>query len=297
MNAHILMHALFGRPDDNAGHDPICLGSTGMSGRADSGALRLHSRVDLHQLIWLEEGFVEVMLQGGMTRLPAPAVISVPPPVQGVEFGGEPRGVSLALSHDCLDRITLQLEGAALMVKHRVYAIGGHVLGKHENGIAEIFSRIVLECRKDHLHRRPALFANATLLVVEMARLLNLQNQSGDQALPLKSRVVFRNFKALIEAHFRDHWKISEYAAALSTNERSLRRICRALSGFTPAEILQQRIILEAKRGLSFTDKTVSEICYGLGFADPAHFTKYFVNNLGVSPTAYRAQRLIHFYG
>src|SRR5690606_38350784 len=163
--------------------------------------------------------------------------------------------------------------------------------------IGDIVKRIARECSEDHPHRRQALFANVTLLVVEMARLLNMQSKGVDHALPLRDRVVFRNFKALVEAHFRDHWKISRYAVALSTSERSLRRICRALSGSTPAEILQQRIVLEAKRALFFTDKSVTVICYDLGFTDPAHFTKYFISNLGVSPTAYRAHRHLHFYG
>jgi AraC family transcriptional activator of pobA len=48
--------------------------------------------------------------------------------------------------------------------------------------------------------------------------------------------------------------------------------------------------MLEAKRALCYTNQTVAEIAYTLGFVDPAYFTRSFTKHAGVSPRRYRSQ-------
>lgn len=291
MNAHIPTYALYGQECEAAEPDDLYLESLNRASQRYEGLGGPYRRTDLHQIAWVEEGSVDAILDGKKIILHSPVLISVPPSIHAFDLSPGATGVSLTLSQSYRDMIIQQLEGMADSIKHWSYIIPNHVLDAHKNRVSEIFGQLALEYSSSHTHRRPALYGNTTLLIVEMARLLNLERQQDHDATPKKSRAVFRNFEALIEAHFSDHWKISEYAAALSTNERTLRRICRAIKGLAPTEILQHRIIIEAKRNLLYTDKTVSEICYGLGFADPSHFTKYFINSEGISPTVYRAQK------
>ncbi len=46
--------------------------------------------------------------------------------------------------------------------------------------------------------------------------------------------------------------------------------------------------MLEARRSLAYTRMTVSEVAYSLGFTDPAHFSRLFRKNMGLSPNAFR---------
>jgi AraC-like DNA-binding protein len=62
----------------------------------------------------------------------------------------------------------------------------------------------------------------------------------------------------------------------------------REVSGFTASYHIQQRIILEAKRRAIFEGNSLKEIAYGLGFCDPAHFSKYFKNSAGRNFTDFR---------
>ncbi|MFO7288350.1 MAG: helix-turn-helix domain-containing protein, partial [Gammaproteobacteria bacterium] len=57
-----------------------------------------------------------------------------------------------------------------------------------------------------------------------------------------------------------------------------------------PIKLVHHRVLLEAKRQLLYTTKPVSEIAYGLGFDDPAYFTRFFSRRTGMSPRAYRAR-------
>jgi len=56
--------------------------------------------------------------------------------------------------------------------------------------------------------------------------------------------------------------------------------------------IINERIILEAKRLLLYSDKTNEEVATSLGYKDAGHFSKFFKNNEGLSPTAFRTERL-----
>jgi AraC family transcriptional activator of pobA len=62
------------------------------------------------------------------------------------------------------------------------------------------------------------------------------------------------------------------------------------VAGKPPVELINLRTLLEAKRALCYTNQTVAEIAYHLGFVDPAYFTRSFTKHAGVSPRKYRAQ-------
>jgi AraC-like DNA-binding protein len=56
----------------------------------------------------------------------------------------------------------------------------------------------------------------------------------------------------------------------------------------TPLEIINERITLEAKRVLAYSDKSVAETCFDLGFEDPSYFVKFFKRYAGVLPSDFR---------
>ena len=52
--------------------------------------------------------------------------------------------------------------------------------------------------------------------------------------------------------------------------------------------MVHDRLVLEAKRQLAFSNRNVKEICYELGFEDPAYFSRFFRNHTGTSPHEFR---------
>jgi AraC-like DNA-binding protein len=81
---------------------------------------------------------------------------------------------------------------------------------------------------------------------------------------------------------------IATYAAELGVSPTTLRTACALVAGMPPAEILNLRAFLEAKRSLCYSNQTIAEIAYGLGFVDPAYFTRAFTRHAGRSPRQYR---------
>ncbi|TLX74681.1 helix-turn-helix domain-containing protein [Labilibacter sediminis] len=96
------------------------------------------------------------------------------------------------------------------------------------------------------------------------------------------------NFKTKIEKQFQSSHKVSEYAADLAVSSDYLNKYIKAQTGKSAKEFIQERIILEAKRLLLFTDKSNKELAYQLGFEEPAHFSNFFKKITDTTPGKFR---------
>ncbi|WP_143308339.1 helix-turn-helix domain-containing protein [Chitinophaga vietnamensis] len=127
-------------------------------------------------------------------------------------------------------------------------------------------------------------YLNAFLLLAEREKKRN----ASETMMPLShdSRVV--QLRRLIEKHFHCEHLVAFYANAFALTPKRLNEITKESTGRTVTELLHDRIILESKRNLAFSHKSVKEICYQLGFEDPAYFSRFFKNNTGISPQDFR---------
>lgn len=99
---------------------------------------------------------------------------------------------------------------------------------------------------------------------------------------------LFRKFNTLIEDHFKEHWTLNQYANALAITETKLNDICKNLADISSKKLIFDRQMQEAKRLLVFTDFSINNICYALGFKDPAYFSRFFLRNSGLKATDFR---------
>ena len=137
--------------------------------------------------------------------------------------------------------------------------------------------------------RSAALLTLGHYFFILLARLL----QAGEQVAPLRQERgedlrLFLKFCDLIEANFRDHLTLSDYAERLSITGARLNDICRRMANLPSKEVVHERLLQEARRLLRFSAVQVSEIGYQLGFADPAYFSRFFTKRTGLSPSQFR---------
>ena len=100
-----------------------------------------------------------------------------------------------------------------------------------------------------------------------------------------------RRFRQLLEIHHLKHWPVKRYARELGLSESSLNRLCSNLGGSTAFGVVQQRLVLEARRRLVYVAGPVAMIASELGFKDPAYFCRFFRRHTGVSPTEFRRRQ------
>ncbi|MDR3327493.1 MAG: helix-turn-helix transcriptional regulator [Prevotellaceae bacterium] len=97
-----------------------------------------------------------------------------------------------------------------------------------------------------------------------------------------------RKFCNAVERHFKESRNTEYYVNLLGINEKTLSKEVKVLSGKTPKVYIDSRIILEAKRLLSYSALSVKEIGFELGFDEPTNFNKYFRKHTGATPIQFR---------
>jgi AraC family transcriptional activator of pobA len=95
-------------------------------------------------------------------------------------------------------------------------------------------------------------------------------------------------FRSMIERDFRRLHRVRDYAARLDLSPGHLNVLCRAHLGRSASAEIHQRVLLEARRLLRYTDKPSFAIAQELGFADPAYFGRFFRRGSGTTPRRYR---------
>ncbi|MFC4276310.1 helix-turn-helix domain-containing protein [Achromobacter aloeverae] len=99
-----------------------------------------------------------------------------------------------------------------------------------------------------------------------------------------------RRLGLLIEDRYLQFRTMREYADALRVSERQLNEAVKRAVGQTASQLIQARIVLEAKRLLTHTGKSISEIAFQLNFEDPAYFARFFKKHAGSTPGDFRRQ-------
>ncbi|WP_297086688.1 helix-turn-helix transcriptional regulator [uncultured Draconibacterium sp.] len=96
-------------------------------------------------------------------------------------------------------------------------------------------------------------------------------------------------FKDLLEQNYRKEKSVNKYAADLSISDKQLHKATKALFDKTPKQVIDERVLLEAKRLVVHTALSIKEIAYELGYDEPTNFIKYFRKHTGVTPSEFRA--------
>lgn len=95
-------------------------------------------------------------------------------------------------------------------------------------------------------------------------------------------------FRDLVEKNYSKQKSVSFFASQLSITEKRLGMAAQRIYGKLPKEMIDDRVMLEAKRLLSHSALSVKEIGIQLGFDDPAYFFRFFKKNAHSTPLEFR---------
>jgi AraC-like DNA-binding protein len=126
-------------------------------------------------------------------------------------------------------------------------------------------------------------------LLIRATRLWKKQHLEKSVAEQNSDLDFFRKFTLLVDAHYKEKHTVADYADVLAMAPKTVTHKFKRLKLPQPNEIIKNRIILEAKRLLVHTSMTAKEIAHGLGYEDPAYFSRQFMVKTGQSPSAFRS--------
>ncbi|HEY9048609.1 MAG TPA: AraC family transcriptional regulator [Ohtaekwangia sp.] len=99
-----------------------------------------------------------------------------------------------------------------------------------------------------------------------------------------------RKLEELIDQNFIKLKQPNEYAALMNLSSSYLNSLCKQLLGKTLGDLIQERVMLEAKRYFAHSDLTVSQVSDKLNFSEASYFIRFFRKHAGVTPEQFREQ-------
>lgn len=128
------------------------------------------------------------------------------------------------------------------------------------------------------------------LVALVVSRYLALAATSTDT--PTRSKGIATSFKILLENNFITIKSPAAYAQKLNISTPYLNECVKNATGYPVSYHIQQRVILEAKRLLYHSDRSVKEISSELGYDDYPYFSRFFTKAAGMTPLAFRNKNL-----
>lgn len=97
-------------------------------------------------------------------------------------------------------------------------------------------------------------------------------------------------FLLLLENHYTTERSVKFYADKLSLSPKRLNQILKQKLGKTINQILQERLLIEAKHLLFIGEESIQGIAYKLGFRDASYFSRFFKKLTALSPEEFKTE-------
>jgi len=248
-----------------------------------------HQHHGLYQVLWLQQGEAEVLLDERRDPVVGPAGIVVPPGVvHGFRFAQGTDGLVLTLSARFLLEGEFQAVGEAFRAVFLTPGVLRFAAGDEAAVRLDALLRPLLAefSQPASLNSPvPVWLARAVVWRLAQVKAQDAQVQGGRSH---RHQVLFTRFLLLVEQHFLEHWPLARYASRLGLSTPRLNRLVRAERGVSALELVHERLTREACRRLIYIAAPTARLGLELGFEDPAYFSRFFKRRTGLAPQAYR---------
>jgi AraC family transcriptional activator of pobA len=281
---------LYGEPPRDVADHFLHLENLDDRSRPAGWTIRPHAHSALSQIFFLDSGGGEMRTERGTLAVSTPSLLLVPARlVHGFTWQPGTTGRVLTLATTYLQEL-LAADASLLGLLAEPACLPVPREGEPMRFLGACLSRLASELAWRAPGQATAIEGQLKALLVEAARLSHGAREQGNRIRSAQADLVAR-FRAAIEADFTQCHTLRPYADRLGVSVTQLRVACRRIARQPPTGLLQDRIVVEAKRILIYTDMTVSAAAYRLGFEDPAYFSRVFQKRAGLSPRAFRNKR------
>lgn len=239
-----------------------------------------HRHRDIAQIFFMRQGSGIAQVDGQTLRMKDRSILYIPPRiVHGFTFNRGAEGLVLSLP-------MVVVSGLVEMSEALATPLGSAYLGRADRMATALLDQIAQRFLDNGVFRANILVALAQALLGAIAE--NRQSESAASAPQVMRRL--EQLDRLLARKPSNGWGVSEFAGAMSVTPGHLSRICKAATGRSASHYIETARMTEAGRLLAFTQLSVAEIGYRLGYEDPSYFSRRFRVATGQTPSAYRAR-------
>lgn len=195
----------------------------------------------------------------------------------------------------CTDFMKDELGSSNLFLKYNIfYTFDTSPYYNVDNDTAKVLASLAQEMEQEAT--RGGEFGNIDILKSYLRIFLVNVLRHGTQKTSLQldnlkpSHVLFLEFRKLVENEYQRLHTVQEYADRLNVAVRTLNKCVNDCSNKSPLAFINDRIVLEAKRMVRYTNMMIKEIALDLGFEEPSYFVKFFKRQTGYLPLDFREQ-------
>lgn len=251
-----------------------------------------HVHTNLTQVFFIELGTGTLDSEGQKLRFEAPCIVFIPSGVlHGFSFSTDISGEVLTLDADLFEQclqglphIGLHFQDLKLLPFYEKLASFQELMGTRQ--------RFHTELNQERLARDKIIELLLQILIVRLYRLV-LDHEALSLTGENRYLGYYRQFLEFVRKKGSNELTVVSCAQHLRISTGHLNRICKSVVNRTAQQILHEQLALKAKRLLLISDKSITEIAYQLNFKDPSHFSKFFRQQEGISPRAFKRAKTV----
>lgn len=251
-------------------------------------SLKEFSDEDHYMLMWMKEGFKSVHIDFESFSNSTDSIYFITPGRKvRIVYQGDPLGWMLCFSREYFNnQIREKLNIKNVGIFHSFGEVPKMILSPKISSRVDSITEMMDELKGSDIPNKDAAIASLlkTLLIYCDSK-CNVRLESDHN--PNEVQIVTR-FKDLVSTHHNRVHKVSEYAEMMSLSSKYLNQVVKSVLGMTAKQIIHDQLIIQARRELKFSNDSIKEIAFRLGFSEPFHFSNYFKKMIGHSPSDYR---------
>lgn len=206
-----------------------------------------------------------------------------PEQVHHMVEANDPKGWMISFDPSLVNREVLQL--LENKINNPFVPGQGSVFFQQLTILMDLLERIQLQNTNTYIQKSIHALLNSLLSLIAAELIANLP---GNKEKENRSIIIKEQFLKLTKEYFKIWKQPAHYASALSISTAHLNDTVKLLTGSPVSAHIQETSIMEAKRLLYFTDHTVKEIAYEVGYDEPVYFGKLFKKITHLTPLEFR---------
>lgn len=249
-------------------------------------------RLNYYSMIWIESGTGSVKADFSEYNFRENVLLSFSPfqPFM-LNVDGESRGWVINFHPDffCIHKHHKEVACHGVLFNNIYNPPFVYIDDKASTNFEMVIDQFRTEMQNPALAQYELLISYLKIFLITASRLKTEQQAEAKKVTKKEEEpFILQNLKNAIEIHYKTKHSASDYADLLAITPKALTRLTKTHFNKTLSNLIAERIIIEAKRELYLTNKTVKEIAYDLGYNDEYYFSQFFKKNADVSPQFYR---------